>query len=106
MLDPFEFRKYIEVVRNDVHEALAKISEASSKIFLTCSLPRHYHYNIILADALFNVPAFQTADIWSRHNASSFLYRFGHNGKRRKGRHFLPSSALVGNSSTGNTDTN
>nr|XP_969988.2 PREDICTED: carboxylesterase 1E [Tribolium castaneum] len=80
LLDPNQFKNYLQYKRNNLHEGLAKIAEAT-------------------ADALFNAPAFLTADAWSKHGAPAFLYRFEHVGKRRKGYNFLKGLPLVGNHS-------
>ncbi|XP_066255383.1 liver carboxylesterase 1-like [Euwallacea similis] len=52
----------------------------------------------VTADALFNVPAFLTAQYWK--GAPTFLYRFEHAGNMNKGGSFLQGLPLVGNSSS------
>lgn len=75
-LDPFKFRKYIQVPKNDITAAVQKIAEASG-------------------DALFNAPAFLTANLWSK-NGETYMFKFEHKGKLKKGTHFLNGVPLVG----------
>jgi carboxylesterase type B len=79
LLDPKQFKNYLEYSKSNIHEGLGKISEATG-------------------DALFNVPAFLTADAWSKQNAPSYLYRFEHVGKKKKGYNFLKGLPIIGNS--------
>lgn len=79
-LDPNQFKNYLQYKRNSIHEGLGKIAEATS-------------------DALFNAPAFLTADYWTKQNAPAFLYRFEHCGKRKKGYNFLKGLPIIGNHS-------
>ncbi|CAH0551297.1 unnamed protein product [Brassicogethes aeneus] len=72
------FRNYIQVKKNDLKEGLSKISEATS-------------------DALFNVPAFLTAGLWSQKGSPTYLYSFEHAGKMKKGYSFLKGMPIVGN---------
>ncbi|RZC37122.1 carboxylesterase 1E, partial [Asbolus verrucosus] len=74
-----QFQNYLHLEKKGLHETLGKIAEATG-------------------DALFNVPAFLTAEAWSRQDAPSFLYRFEHAGKRKKGNSFLKGLPLIGNS--------
>lgn len=80
VLDPLQFTNYLKV--GSLGEGLDKISE-------------------VTGDALFNVPAFLTADAWTRGGSPAFLYRFEHAGRRRKGQFFLKGLPLVGNSTQG-----
>lgn len=75
-LDPGKFRKYIEVPVNDFEAAFSKIAEATT-------------------DALFNVPAFLTANMWSK-GGETFMYKFEHAGKMKKGNFFLNGFSLGG----------
>ncbi|KAK9886688.1 hypothetical protein WA026_017608 [Henosepilachna vigintioctopunctata] len=81
-LDPGKFRKYMEVPANDFQAAFAKIAEATG-------------------DALFNVPAFLTANMWSK-GSETYLYKFEHAGKMKKGNFFLNGYSLVGIYGQGN----
>ncbi|KRT82713.1 hydrolase [Oryctes borbonicus] len=76
ILDPLNFRPYIQSTSNTIVDNLSKVSEATS-------------------DALFNLPAFMTADLWSKNNTPTFLYRFDHFGKAPKGSAFLNGLSLV-----------
>lgn len=49
------------------------------------------------ADALFNVPAFLTAQLWKA--ANSYLYSFEHAGNMPRGDTFLKGLLLIGNGS-------
>lgn len=81
VLNPLQFKNYLQTKANNAHERLEKISEAT-------------------ADALFNVPAFLTAELWSKKDAPTYLYRFDHCGKRKKGHYLLNGIPMVGNSTT------
>lgn len=83
LLDPKQFRNYLQYHKNNFIEGIGKISEATS-------------------DALFNVPAFLTVDAWAKQKAPSFLYSFEHLGQQLKGYSFLKGLPLVGNRSQGN----
>lgn len=50
---------------------------------------------IVLADALFNLPAYKSVEAWSSA-APAYLYSFEHVGNLSRGSHFLPGSALTG----------
>lgn len=56
---------------------------------------------LILGDALFNLPAFLTADLWSKNGGRTYLYRFDHVGKALKAHHFLKGVPIIGNVSEG-----
>lgn len=86
LLDPNQFKNYLDFKKGNLGEGLGKISEATG-------------------DALFNVPAFLTADAWSKQDASSFLYRFEHFGKKKKGSAFLKGVPIVGNTTYSNITT-
>ncbi|KAF5274800.1 hypothetical protein FQR65_LT00383 [Abscondita terminalis] len=85
-LDPFQFRNYVTVKRNDLREGLSKIAEMT-------------------VDALFNLPAFLSATMWSRTGTPTFLYRFEHSPLTSKAHHFLQGLSLVNskNEQTNNT---
>lgn len=85
-LDPLQFGNYLQVSKNNIQEGLGKIAEAT-------------------ADALFNLPAFLTANTWAKKGVPTFLYSFEHFGKARKGFSFLKGSSLVGNGTTDSNDT-
>nr|XP_022902159.1 esterase E4-like [Onthophagus taurus] len=76
IVDPLNFRGYLKINQDNILGSLSAISEATS-------------------DALFSLPAFLTADLWSKTNTSTFLYRFNHVGKARKGYKILEGSKLV-----------
>ncbi|KAL3288103.1 hypothetical protein HHI36_002553 [Cryptolaemus montrouzieri] len=75
-LNPGKFRKYVQVAPNDFRSAFSKIAEVTT-------------------DALFNVPAFLTANMWSK-TGETYLYKFEHAGKLKKGNFFLNGFPLVG----------
>ncbi|XP_017770157.1 PREDICTED: carboxylesterase 4A-like isoform X2 [Nicrophorus vespilloides] len=77
ILEPLKFRNYVQIEKNNVLEGLSKISQAT-------------------VDALFNLPAFLTADLWSKKTSKTYLYSFEHVGKARKGRDFLKGLSLIG----------
>lgn len=52
-----------------------------------------------VGDALFNLPAFLTADLWSKAGATAFLYQFNHRGKPKTALHFLKGVPIMGNHS-------
>ncbi|XP_025830313.1 neuroligin-2-like isoform X2 [Agrilus planipennis] len=79
-LDSFKFGKYIDVAKNNVVEAFGKITEAT-------------------ADALFNLPAFLSVNLWSKSKAPTFLYSFDHIPKVSKAHYFLAGLPFVGNNS-------
>ncbi|XP_030750699.1 liver carboxylesterase 1 [Sitophilus oryzae] len=76
---PNNFDNYLKVKSNDIKGQLDKIAE-------------------VTADALFNVPAFLTAQLWA--GSQTFLYSFEHAGRMNKGSSFLKGLPLIGNSST------
>ncbi|XP_050296875.1 carboxylesterase 4A [Anthonomus grandis grandis] len=76
---PLNFDNYLKTKKNDIASNLDKISEVTS-------------------DALFNVPAFLTAQFWK--GASTFLYSFEHKGNMNRGSSFLRGLPLIGNSSS------
>ncbi|GJQ76573.1 hypothetical protein Trydic_g2270 [Trypoxylus dichotomus] len=87
ILDPLNFRPYMQSTSNSIVDNLSKVSEATG-------------------DALFNLPAFMSADLWSKNNTPVFLYRFDHVGKAPKGNAFLNGLPLVSsNIATGEKDT-
>ncbi|CAG9829097.1 unnamed protein product [Diabrotica balteata] len=77
-LVPPNFSNYVKLKTGKLVEALDKVADVTN-------------------DALFNVPAFLTADTWSIHGAPTYLYSFDHFGKNKKGHTFLKGSPLVGN---------
>ncbi|XP_072378373.1 liver carboxylesterase 1 [Diabrotica undecimpunctata] len=77
-LVPPNFSNYVKLRTGKLVEALDKVADVTN-------------------DALFNVPAFLTADTWSIHGAPTYLYSFDHFGKNKKGHTFLKGSPLVGN---------
>ncbi|KAF2885402.1 hypothetical protein ILUMI_20800 [Ignelater luminosus] len=85
LLEPLKFIKYTAV--ESVTEGLNKISE-------------------ITADALFNLPAFLTANLWSKTGAPVFLYRFEHSGKSKTARHFLKGLPIIGDYNISDTNNN
>ncbi|KAF7273676.1 hypothetical protein GWI33_013623 [Rhynchophorus ferrugineus] len=78
---PAHFENYFRVKGDSIEDKLDKVAEAT-------------------ADALFNVPAFLTAQLWSGSNA--FLYNFEHAGKLHKGSSFLKGLPLIGNRTNDN----
>lgn len=48
-------------------------------------------------DALFNLPAFLTAELWSKSGAPAYMYRFEHSGRAKKANAFLRGLPIVGN---------
>lgn len=80
------FQNYIHAKALDYKEGLERISEATG-------------------DALFNVPAFLTADLWAKRGVPTFLYRFDHCGKRKKGHVLLSGLPLVDSNTSGTNNT-
>ncbi|XP_060525790.1 carboxylesterase 4A-like isoform X2 [Cylas formicarius] len=76
---PLEFNNYFKAPKNDISGQLNKIAE-------------------VTGDALFNVPAFLTAQFWK--GAPAFLYSFEHIGKMNRGSSFLKGIPILGNFST------
>ncbi|KAL1488054.1 hypothetical protein ABEB36_015423 [Hypothenemus hampei] len=81
---PSNFQNYLKT-QNNIVEKLNKVSEAT-------------------ADALFNVPAFLTAQLWK--DAPTYLYSFEHAGNMARGWNFLQGLPLIGNSSNPEEDRN
>lgn len=54
-------------------------------------------------DALFNLPAFLTADLWSKKGVESYLYRFDHISQNKNGfgHLFLRGLPIIGNNTAG-----
>ncbi|KAI4467459.1 carboxylesterase [Holotrichia oblita] len=85
VLDPLNFRPYLQSASNSIVDSFSKVSEATT-------------------DALFNLPAFMTANLWSKNNTPTFMYRFNHSGMAPKGNRFLNGLPLVSSNITTDED--
>ncbi|KAK5647280.1 hypothetical protein RI129_002172 [Pyrocoelia pectoralis] len=86
VLDPFKFRNYVKVARNNLQEGISRIAEMT-------------------VDALFNLPAFLTADLWSKTGAPAYLYRFEHATRKKRAHHFLHGLPIVDSANDDVNDT-
>ncbi|KAB0805013.1 hypothetical protein PPYR_01983 [Photinus pyralis] len=85
VLDPLKFRKYVNVGRNNIQEGLVRVAEMT-------------------VDALFNLPAFLTVDLWSKTGAPAYLYSFEHTTRKKRAHHFLMGLPIIGDDESDDTD--
>lgn len=50
---------------------------------------------LFAGDALFNFPAFSTANLWTKSGTPTYFYSFEHKGNASKGYNFLAGIPLV-----------
>lgn len=68
------------------------------KIIFLYKLKNHFYFYFsffqVTTDALFNLPAFLTSQLWSK-NSNAYLYQFDYESAKSTGKNFLSGLPLV-----------